>query len=174
MTVNRLLLTSLLAASLLGPALAQPRPAASTGPRPAAATALPEMSVHRHPSCGCCGGWVEHMRHAGFSVRVNNVQDVMAPKQRLGVPASQASCHTTEVGGYVVEGHVPASDILKLLRDKPRARGLVLPGMPLGSPGMEAPDGSAQAYTVQLLGLDGSLRDFSHHPARTGKPQPTR
>ena len=174
MTVNRLLLTSLLAASLLGPALAQQRSPASANLRPAAATALPEMTVHRHPSCGCCGAWVEHMRHAGFNVQVNNVVDVMAPKQRLGVPANQASCHTTEVGGYVVEGHVPASDILKLLRDKPRARGLVLPGMPLGSPGMEAPDGSAQAYTVQLLGVDGSLRDFSHHPARTGRQPPSR
>lgn len=69
---------------------------------------------------------------------------------------------------------MPAGDILTLLRAKPRVRGLVLPGMPQGSPGMEAPDGSAQAYTVQLLGLDGSLRDFRHHPARTGKPQPTR
>lgn len=174
MTLNRFLLAGLLAgATLAGPALAQPGQGAAS-PAPAMRTALPLMTVHRHPSCGCCGGWVEHMRHAGFNVQVNNVVDVMAPKQRLGVPANQASCHTTEVGGYVVEGHVPASDILKLLRDKPRARGLVLPGMPLGSPGMEAADGSAQAYTVQLLGVDGSLRDFSHHPARTGRQPPSR
>lgn len=161
----------LLAGLLLpGHAPAQNRaPATTSAAGPQQARPLPLMTVHRHPSCGCCGGWVEHMRAAGFSVQVNNVQDVMAPKRRLGVPNNQASCHTTEVGGYVVEGHVPASDILKLLRDKPRARGLVLPGMPLGSPGMEVPDGSAQAYTVQLLGLDGSLRDFSQHPARSGR-----
>lgn len=171
---TRLLLGSLLLfAAMANPALAQMREASRAAASPAAA-ALPQMTVHRHPSCGCCGGWVAHMRQAGFPVQVVNVQDVMLPKRRLGVPDHQASCHTTEVGGYVVEGHVPASDILKLLREKPRARGLVLPGMPLGSPGMEAPDGSAQAYTVQLLGMDGSLRDFSHHPARTGKPQPTR
>lgn len=161
----------LLAGLLLpGQAPAQNRaPATTSAAGPQQARPLPLMTVHRHPSCGCCGGWVEHMRAAGFSVQVNNVQDVMAPKRRLGVTDNQASCHTTEVGGYVVEGHVPASDILKLLRDKPRARGLVLPGMPLGSPGMEVPDGSAQAYTVQLLGLDGSLRDFSQHPARSGR-----
>lgn len=161
----------LLAGLLLpGQAPAQNRaPATTSAAGPQQARPLPLMTVHRHLSCGCCGGWVEHMRAAGFSVQVNNVQDVMAPKRRLGVPDNQASCHTTEVGGYVVEGHVPASDILKLLRDKPRARGLVLPGMPLGSPGMEVPDGSAQAYTVQLLGLDGSLRDFSQHPARSGR-----
>lgn len=139
-----------------------------------ASSTLPMMTVHRHPSCGCCGGWVAHMRQAGFPVTVVNVQDVMAPKRRLGVPASQASCHTTEVGGYVVEGHVPAGDIKRLLRQRPAARGLVLPGMPLGSPGMEAPDGSQQAYTVQLLGSDGSLSDFQHHPARAGSPQPAR
>lgn len=161
----------LLAGLLLpGQAMAQNRaPAAASGAGPQQARPLPLMTVHRHPSCGCCGGWVDHMRAAGFSVQVNNVQDVMAPKHRLGVPDSQASCHTTEVGGYVVEGHVPASDILKLLRDKPPARGLVLPGIPLGSPGMEVPDGSVQAHTVQLLGLDGSLKDFSRHPARSGR-----
>ena len=160
----------LLAGLLLpGQALAQSRTPATTTASPQQARPLPLMTVHRHPSCGCCGGWIEHMRAAGFPVQVNNVQDVMAPKRRLGVPDNQASCHTTEVGGYVVEGHVPASDILTLLRDKPQARGLVLPGMPLGSPGMEVPDGSVQAYTVQLLEHDGRLRDFSRHPARPGK-----
>lgn len=171
---SRLLLGSLLIlAAMAGPALAQTRVAASPVASPAM-KALPQMTVHRHPSCGCCGGWVAHMRQAGFPVQVVNVQDVMAPKRRLGVPDSQASCHTTEVGGYVVEGHVPASDILRLLREKPRARGLVLPGMPLGSPGMEAPDGSQQAYTVRLLGNDGQLTDFQHHRARAGQTAPAR
>jgi len=87
MTLNRLLLTALLAATTLAsPAQAQPRLPAGNAPTPAATQGLPKMTVHRHPSCGCCGGWVEHMRHAGFSVQVNNVMDVMAPKRRLGVP----------------------------------------------------------------------------------------
>lgn len=172
--ITRLVLacTGLALAGLLTlPANANPQTAAASA---SASSPLPMMTVHRHPSCGCCGGWVAHMRQAGFPLTVVNVQDVMAPKRRLGVPASQASCHTTEVGGYVVEGHVPAGDIKRLLRQRPAARGLVLPGMPLGSPGMEAPDGSQQAYTVQLLGSDGSLSDFQHHPARAGSPQPAR
>ena len=174
MRIPLLLLTTLLSCGLHpGSAQAQghTRPVADVQTQ---ASSLPAMTVHRHPSCGCCGGWVEHMRAAGFPVQVNNVHDVMAPKRRLGVPDSHASCHTTEVGGYVVEGHVPASDILRLLREKPRARGLVLPGMPLGSPGMEVPDGRIEAFTVQLLGNDGSLRDYSQHPARPGKPAAAR
>lgn len=154
-------------------------PVGASDNRPVGTTAnvnagLPMLTVHRHPSCGCCGGWVQHMRQAGFPVNVVNVDDVMAPKRRLGVPDPQASCHTTEVAGYVVEGHVPAGDIQRLLRERPAARGLVLPGMPLGSPGMEAPDGRRQAYTVQLLGHDGRLSTFQHHPASAGKRSPAR
>ena len=161
--ITRLVLacTGLALAGLLTlPANANPQTAASSA---SASSTLPMMTVHRHPSCGCCGGWVAHMRQAGFPVTVVNVQDVMAPKRRLGVPASQASCHTTEVGGYVVEGHVPAGDIKRLLRQRPAARGLVLPGMPLGSPGMEVPAGRQQPYTVELVRHDGTTEPFAQH-----------
>ena len=86
-----------------------------------------------------------------------------AIKEGLGVPAGKGSCHTAEIGGYVVEGHVPASDIRRLLVEKPDARGLVLPGMPMGSPGMEMPDGRVQPYTVELVHRDGSIVAYSAH-----------
>lgn len=141
---------------------------ASTGAQPvsAAATASVEaahMVVHKSPSCGCCGLWVEHMQQAGFHVEVIDTDDLGPVKQRLGVPFGKGSCHTAEVGGYVIEGHVPAEDVLRLLAERPKARGLVLPGMPLGSPGMEVPDGRVQPYTVELVAEDGSVAPFSQH-----------
>ena len=135
-------------------------------PVSAAATASVEAAhvvVHKSPSCGCCGLWVEHMQQAGFHVEVIDTDDLGPVKQRLGVPFGKGSCHTAEVGGYVVEGHVPAQDVLRLLAERPRARGLALPGMPLGSPGMEVPDGRVQPYTVELVAEDGSVTPFSQH-----------
>ena len=96
------------------------------------------MTVMKSPSCGCCSKWVEHVRAHGFDVKVVNVEDIMAVKAKAGIPEKLASCHTTKVGGYVVEGHVPAADIKKLLAQKPKARGIAVAGMPAGSPGMEA------------------------------------
>lgn len=122
------------------------------------------VRVHKDANCGCCNGWIAHMRAAGFTVMAHDSADMVAVKQRLGIPLSQASCHTAEVGGYVLEGHVPATDVQRLLREKPAARGLVLPGMPIGSPGMESPDGRRDAFTVALLGKDGSLQPYSRHP----------
>lgn len=122
------------------------------------------VQVHKDAYCGCCNGWIEHMRAAGFTVMAHDSADMAAVKQRLGIPLAQASCHTAEVGGYVLEGHVPAADVQRLLREKPAARGLVLPGMPIGSPGMESPDGRRDAFTVALLGKDGSLQPYSRHP----------
>jgi hypothetical protein len=104
---------------------------------PLAATAGPEVTVYKSPSCGCCSKWVEHLKSSGFSVTVRDVQNVEPLKQRLGVPRNLASCHTATVGGYVIEGHVPARDIQRLLAEKPRVKGLAVPGMPVGSPGME-------------------------------------
>lgn len=127
------------------------------------ASVLPLMTVHKTPSCGCCGIWVEHMRQAGFTVDVRDTDDLGPIKARLGVPYGKGSCHTAEVGGYLVEGHVPATDVLRLLQERPQARGLVLPGMPLGSPGMEVPGGHAQPYTVELVRPDGSIEAFSKH-----------
>ena len=128
------------------------------------ATALPVVHVHKDENCGCCNGWIEHMRAAGFRVVAHDSTDMVAVKQRLGIPLEQASCHTAEVGGYVIEGHVPIEDVQRLLREKPAARGLVLPGMPVGSPGMESPDGRRQPFTVNLLGKDGTMQAYSRHP----------
>ncbi len=129
-----------------------------------APAALPTMTVHKHEGCGCCNVWIEHMRKAGFTVDARNVEDMGAIKQAAGVPPTMGSCHTAHVGGYFVEGHVPAEDILRLLRERPDAKGLTVPGMPLGSPGMEHPDGIVQPYTVSLVMADGSVREFSRHP----------
>lgn len=135
---------------------AQRGPETATSPRP-------RMLVHRSPTCGCCAAWVEHVRKAGFLVEVRDTDNLDPVKTRLGIPVGKGSCHTAEVGGYFIEGHVPATDIDRLLAQKPDAKGLVVPGMPLGSPGMEVPDGSTQAYAVQLIGRDGASSTFAEH-----------
>ena len=121
------------------------------------------IDVYRSPSCGCCLKWVDHLRANGFTVAVHDTADMDAVKQRLGVPDGQRSCHTASVGGYFVEGHVPAADIRRLLKDKPAARGIAVPGMPLGSPGMEVPAGTVQPYTVELVTRDGAAKAYSRH-----------
>jgi hypothetical protein len=125
--------------------------------------ALPRMAVHKTPSCGCCSVWIEHMKDAGFEVDVHDMVDMGPVKERLGVPYTKGSCHTAEVGGYLIEGHIPAADIKRLLEERPDARGLVLPGMPLGSPGMEVPEGEQQPYTVELVRRDGTTEPFAQH-----------
>jgi len=138
--------------------------AADSAPEPVAAVSqLPRMVVHKTPWCGCCGGWVERMQEAGFQVETHDMEDLGPVKERLGVPYAKGSCHTAEIGGYVVEGHVPAEDIKRLLQEKPDAVGLVLPGMPIGSPGMESPDGRQQPFTVELVRRDGTTEPFSSH-----------
>ena len=124
---------------------------------------LPLALVHKSPTCGCCGLWVDHLKEAGFQVEVRNSEDVMPVKQRLGVPYGKGSCHTAEIADYFIEGHVPAEDIKRLLAEKPDAKGLVLPGMPMGSPGMEGPEGTARPYTVELVARDGTTSSFSQH-----------
>lgn len=133
------------------------------GTSPAIAAALPVVLVHKTPTCGCCGAWVEHMRAAGFPVQVEERADLEPVRQRLGVPYGKGSCHTAQVGGYFVEGHVPADDVKRLLAERPRARGLVVPGMPLGSPGMETPDGRVQPYTVERVEPDGTTTAYARH-----------
>lgn len=122
---------------------------------PSAAEALPKMTVTKDPSCGCCGAWVDHVRKAGFPVEVIESAEVNRLKVRLGVPQDLASCHTTEVGGYVIEGHVPADAIKRLLAEKPQAKGLAVPGMPVGSPGMEVQGVEDDTYDVVLFGPAG-------------------
>ena len=116
----------------------------------ASADAMPLVTVNKNPSCGCCAGWAEHLRQAGFPVKTIETSDLQPLKTRLGIPTNLSSCHTAHVSGYVIEGHVPATAILKLLRDKPKATGLAVPGMPIGSPGMEGPN--PEIYDVILFG----------------------
>jgi hypothetical protein len=119
----------------------------------ATAAALPDVTVHRDPSCGCCGAWAEHLRRAGFPVRIAETSNLNSIKQRLGVPADLMSCHTAEVSGFVIEGHVPAGAVRRLVAERPQAVGLAAPGMPAGSPGMEG--GSPETYEVILFGPEG-------------------
>ena len=121
------------------------------------------VHVHKSASCGCCSVWIEHMRDAGFTVTSTDVDNVNAIKERVGVPLGKGSCHTAEVAGYFIEGHVPAGDVKRLLAERPDAKGLVVPGMPAGSPGMEMPDGRTQPYTVELVHEDGSTSEFARH-----------
>lgn len=128
--------------------------------RPAAGTS--RMTVYKDQGCGCCDLWVEHLEKAGFTVEVHEMSDMGPTKVRLGVPPAMRSCHTGEVSGYFLEGHVPAADVLRLLRERPDARGLAVPGMPLGSPGMEV-QGHSQPYDVLLVAKDGKTSVYAHY-----------
>lgn len=118
---------------------------------------LPKVVVTKDPNCGCCGGWVDHMKAAGFPVEVVTTSQVNRVKARLGVPDALVSCHTAEVGGYVIEGHVPADAVKRLLAEKPQAKGLAVPGMPVGSPGMEVAGVENDIYEVVLFGPSGQV-----------------
>lgn len=121
-------------------------------PASAIASTTPDtMIVHYDPGCGCCGAWVAHMRDAGFNVESRATSRMNDIKARLGVPAELASCHTAEIAGYVVEGHVPADAVKRLLQERPEAAGISVPGMPIGSPGMEVPGMDDDAYDVVLF-----------------------
>jgi hypothetical protein len=122
---------------------------------PVAAETLPKMVVTKDPNCGCCTGWVEHVRAAGFNVEIVESAEVNRLKTRLGVPEPLASCHTAEIGGYVIEGHVPPAAIKRLLAEKPDGKGLAVPGMPVGSPGMEVEGTEPDTYEVILFGPSG-------------------
>jgi hypothetical protein len=113
----------------------------------------PVITVHKDPTCGCCSGWVQHLQKAGFVTKVLETRDIDAVKTRLGVPDDLSACHTAEVAGYVVEGHVPAAALKRFLAEKPTAAGLAVPGMPIGSPGMEG--GSPEPYEVVVFGPNG-------------------
>ena len=125
------------------------------------AHAAETMEVFKSPYCGCCTEWVEHLRQNGFSVTTRDVDDVPAARKKLGMPERLGSCHTARIGNYVVEGHVPAADIQRLLKEKPKALGLAVPGMPQGSPGMESP--RPVPYQTLLVQPDGSTRVFAQH-----------
>ena len=121
-----------------------------------------EVVMYKDPNCGCCGKWAEHMRSAGFAVKEVASARMELVKQEAGVPEALGSCHTAKVGGYVVEGHVPAADVRRMLAEKPAIRGLSAPGMPLGSPGMEGPY-PAERYDVVSFDAQGRSAVFSKH-----------
>lgn len=129
----------------------------------APASASPdEVVMYKDPNCGCCGKWAEHMRSAGFAVKEVASARMDLVKQEAGVPEALGSCHTAKVAGYVVEGHVPAADVRRMLAEKPAIRGLSAPGMPLGSPGMEGPY-PAERYDVVSFDAQGRRAVFSKH-----------
>lgn len=130
------------------------------GALPAFAQVAPRVTVYKNPACSCCGEWVKHMQANGFRVEAHDVTDVTPIKQRNGVPESLASCHTALVGGYALEGHVPAADVWRLLRERPAFKGLAVPGMVPGSPGME--QGTPQRYATIAFDERGS-RVFQQH-----------
>jgi hypothetical protein len=119
------------------------------------------VTVYKTATCGCCKLWVDHLRNAGFQVQVHDLADVAPHKARLGVPPQLASCHTAVVDGYVIEGHVPAADVQRLLAMRPAVTGIAVPGMAMGSPGMEF--GPAVAYDVIAFKPDGTLELFASH-----------
>ena len=143
---NRLLVTALLVLATAG----------------ASAEPLPEVVMHKDPNCGCCGQWAEYLQANGFRVKTVMEDDMQSVKRRFAVPQRLTSCHTAKVGDYVIEGHVPASAIKRLLREKPAVAGLSVPGMPLGSPGMEVPR-KKDAYDVVAFDKAGKTAVFESH-----------
>ncbi len=152
-------------------ALAAGTAAATTAGRTAPLTPAPRaaaptlMQVYKSPTCGCCAAWIEKMKAAGFEVRVIDVDDakLQQEKARRGVGDNLASCHTAVVNGYVVEGHVPADDIKRMLAEKPAIAGIAAPGMPRGAPGMEVPDGAKDKYDVVTFTRAGKTTVFARH-----------
>jgi hypothetical protein len=130
---------------------------------PTAADPSETVSVYRSPSCSCCTKWVDHLKEAGFSVEMHEVDDVTPIKRVNGLPPQLASCHTALVGGYLVEGHVPAADVKRLLAEKPKLAGLAVPEMPIGSPGMEVPGRQPEPYDVLAFDAEGRIEVFQHY-----------
>lgn len=129
---------------------------AGAGPGP-----QPEVTVYKSPTCGCCTEWVAHLRRHGFRVKVEDVTSLQPIKTRHGVPEALQSCHTALVGGYVVEGHVPADLVERLLREPPKVAGIAVPGMPVGSPRMEVPGARAERYQVLTFDRSGQTEVFA-------------
>ena len=125
---------------------------------PAAAATI---EVIKTATCGCCSKWVDHLRKAGLTVRTRDVADVTPTARALGVPDALRSCHSARIGGYAIEGHVPAADIKRLLREKPRAAGLAVPGMPAGSPGMEG--AGKERFATMIFDRSGKSRIYAQH-----------
>ena len=136
-------------------ALARSSPSQSSGPL---------VTVFKDATCGCCGKWVEHLKANGFTVQVQEVNDTSAYEKQYRVPRSMVSCHTAFVNGYTIEGHVPAAEIKRLLSERSKVVGLAVPGMPVGSPGMEA--AHSDAYSVFAFDEGGQASVYARYPAR--------
>lgn len=134
-----------------------------TGGLMAAPAPEPAMTVYKTKTCGCCGKWVEHLRANGFTVNVKEVEGTAEVRKQYGVPDQLASCHTGVIAGYAVEGHVPAAEVRRLLKEKPKAKGISVPGMPLGSPGMEQGP-RKDPYSVVLFDEKGGAREYQKYP----------
>ncbi len=126
-----------------------------------AMAAAPVINVYKSATCGCCEAWVKHLRDNGFKVEAHNVANPSDTREKMGIPDRFGSCHTAVVDGYAIEGHVPAAEVKRLLATKPKAKGLAVPAMPLGSPGMEGP--RKDAYDVLLVLPDGSSKVYQHY-----------
>lgn len=156
--LHGVVLCAVLGMALSGMAQAQGSgQAASTG----SGQALPVVEVYKSAQCGCCKLWAEHLQKNGFKVILHDVDDVPAAREKLGMPDQYGSCHTARAGQYLVEGHVPAADIKRLLREHPNAIGLAVPAMPPGSPGMESD--APVPYDTLLVGKDGKAKVFARH-----------
>ena len=127
----------------------------------AASAAQPVIEVYKSAYCGCCKEWIKHLEANGFKVRSQDVANTSDYREKFGIPTEYGSCHTGRVNGYAIEGHVPASEIKRLLAEKPRARGLAVPAMPMGSPGMEGP--RKDPYDVLLVNDGGKTSVYRHY-----------
>lgn len=140
---------------------------ASALPTMAVAAKAPLITVYKTPTCGCCHDWVTHLQKNGFEVAAHDVQDTSPYRKKFGVPNELGSCHTGVIDGYALEGHVPAAEIKRLLAEKPKARGLSVPGMVVGSPGMETEGTRRDAFDVVLFDDAGGRKVYKHYPARS-------
>lgn len=138
--------------------------AGSLGVHLFAAAAAPVIDVYKSASCGCCTDWVKHLEANGFDVKAHNVANPSDYREKFGIPQELGSCHTALVQGYAMEGHIPAADIKRLLQERPKATGLAVPSMPLGSPGMEGH--RSDPYDVFLVQADGRYSTYRHYPSK--------
>lgn len=160
-----ILLQGLVLCAALGvalPTVAQPQSSGQAAAK-GAEQALPVVEVYKSAQCGCCKAWAEHLQKNGFTVILHDVDDVPAARKKLGMPNKFGSCHTAKAGQYLVEGHVPAADIKRLLKERPKAIGLAVPAMPPGSPGMESEH--PVPYDTLLVEMDGKAKVFARHAA---------
>lgn len=147
---RRLLLSAAVLVGMTGTACAQTRPSRN-------------LTVFKTPTCACCDGWISHMREAGFTATITVLPSLQSVRSSRGMPDALASCHTGLIDGYLVEGHVPARDVIRLLAERPTAVALAVPAMPLGSPGMETPQGHKDPYDTLLVFPSGATRVFARH-----------